>query len=84
VNHQINTRPTDNKVNKSTYEIYYGKQVSGTASYILGSELLNKGTTEYGIMTVEDLMNLVKLKDTELLIMSKMHLFFIIVSDSET
>ncbi len=67
VNHQINTRPTDNKAIKSAYEIYYGKQVSGTTSYILGSELLNKATTEYGIMAAEDLMNLVKLKDSELL-----------------
>ena len=74
VNHQINTRPTDNKAMKSAYEVYYGKQVSGTASYILGSELLNKAVTEYGIMAVEDLMNLVKLKDPELLIpLDEMH-----------
>ncbi len=48
--------------------------MSGTASYILGSELLNKATTEYGMMAVEDLLNLVKLKDPELLIpLDKMH-----------
>ena len=38
VNHQINTRPTDNKVLRSAYEIYYRKQVSGTTSYSLGSD----------------------------------------------
>ena len=42
--------------------------MSGTASYILGSELLNKAVTEYGIMAVEDLMNFFKLKDPELFI----------------
>ncbi len=48
--------------------------MSGTASYVLGSELLNKATTEYGIVAVEDLMNLVKLKGPGLLIpLDEMH-----------
>ncbi len=42
--------------------------MSGTTSYILGSDLLKKASTEYGIMAVEDLRNLVEVKGPDILI----------------
>jgi hypothetical protein len=67
-NAQINTRPTDNKATRSAYEIYNGKQTAATASYRLDSELLKIVWTEYGLKAVEDLMNVVGLKDQNALI----------------
>jgi hypothetical protein len=63
VNTQISTRPTNNKATRRAYEIYYSKQTATTATYIFDSELLKIAQTEYGLTAVEDLTNVVGLKD---------------------
>ncbi len=68
INAKLNTRLTDNKATRSAYEIYYGKQTAASTSYILDSDLLKKARTEYGLTAVEDLMNVVGLKDPNVLI----------------
>ncbi len=68
VNAQISTRPTYSKATRSAYEIYYGKQMAATASYILDSDLLKQATTEYGLTAVEQVMELVAHKDGNILI----------------
>ncbi len=74
VNKNINTRPTQNKANRSAYEVYYGKVASVTTGYILSSELLQSATTEYAINSVQDLMDVVQLKDPSVLItLEEMH-----------
>ncbi len=46
----------------------------GTTSYILDSDLLKKATTEYGVNAAGHLMNLVELKDQDILItLDEMH-----------
>jgi hypothetical protein len=74
VNKIINTRPTQNKANRSAYEVYYGKVASATTGYILSSNFLNLATTKYAINAVQDLMEVVKLKDHYVLItLEEMH-----------
>jgi hypothetical protein len=54
--------------------VYYGKVASATTGYILSSELLNSATTEHAINAVQDLMEVVQLKDPNVLIMlEEMH-----------
>jgi hypothetical protein len=68
VNKNINTRPAQNKANRSAYEVYYGKVASATTGYILSSELLKSATTEYAISSIQDLMDVIQLKDPNVLI----------------
>ncbi len=65
VNAQINIRPTDNEATRSAYEI---SDSSYSILHILDSELLKIAQTEYGLTSVEDLMNVVGLKDQNALI----------------
>jgi hypothetical protein len=73
VNKNINTTPVQKKANRSAYEVYYGKVASATTVYILSSELLKSAMTEYAINAVQDLKNVVQLKDHKLLKPKCMH-----------
>jgi hypothetical protein len=48
--------------------VYYGKVASATTGYILSSELLKLATTELAISSVQDLMDVIQLKDPNVLI----------------
>jgi hypothetical protein len=68
VNKNINTRPAQNKANRSAYEVYYGKVASTTTGYILSSNILQSAMTEYAISSVQDLMDVIQLRDPNVLI----------------
>ena len=67
VNKSINSRPGENRAQKSPYEIYYGKE-SQSISYMLDSDILKHATTEYGLTAAELLLNKVAEVDKDIMV----------------
>jgi hypothetical protein len=67
VNKSINSRPGENIVQKSPYEIYYGKEAQ-SISYMLDSDILKHAKTEYGLTTAELLLNKVAEVDKDIMV----------------
>jgi hypothetical protein len=56
VNGQINGRPSRQKGGRSPYEIYYGKQTTAPANFILSKEITMQAKSEYGLKGIQRLM----------------------------
>jgi hypothetical protein len=66
INAKINGRASRSKDGKSPYEIYYGKQNSNSAPYVLDDGLLDQAKTEYGLKAIESLMEEIGKEDPNL------------------
>jgi hypothetical protein len=60
---QLNKRPSRQKANRSAYEIYYGKQGISSTSYILSNEIINAAKSEFGLLSLHELMEMVGKKN---------------------
>jgi hypothetical protein len=68
---QLNKRPSRQKANRSAYEIYYGKQGISSTSYILNNEIINAAKSEFGLLSLHELIEMVGKKNPHATIRGK-------------
>ena len=62
---QPKKRSSRQKANRRAYKIYYGKQCVSSTSYILLNEIINAAKSEYGLLSLHELMDRIGKKNPD-------------------
>jgi hypothetical protein len=68
---QLNERPSRQKANKGACKIYSGKQGIISTSYILSNDIINAAKSEYGLLSIHELMDMAGKKNQNVTIRVK-------------